>query len=208
MSIPYTAYSRYMQYPLFLGGGIVLLAAHRLIAPLGVRALAATALGVAALQAVPLASTLALDWRPDFARNSREWSHVPVYLPIRDLASRIPPGAGVTSIRLVTYGFDASMAASMYPTIDRRYRLHPDQQDVAHVDCRCVAPDGAVLLGIEFPTLMATVHGEGVDPTVAAANARCAAQIRETCAATIAARHDTGADVGLLGYGRSQGAAK
>jgi hypothetical protein len=208
MSIPFTAYSRYMLYPLFLAGGIVILAAHRLLAPRGTGVLTMTALAVVVLQAFPLASTLALDWRPDFARNSREWNHIPVYLPIRHLAGQIPATSDVTSIKIVTYGFDATMAPNMYPTLNRRYRLVPEQQDVNRVDCRCGVPGQAVLLGIEWPTLMATLHGEGTDPAVALANDRCAAQIRETCAVTVAARHDTGAEVGLLGYARSKGAEK
>src|SRR5262249_52087355 len=77
LSVPSTAYSRYMLSPLFLAGGVVMLAAHRVLAPRGASLLTATALAIVALQAYPLASTLALDWRPDFARNSREWSHTP-----------------------------------------------------------------------------------------------------------------------------------
>jgi hypothetical protein len=208
MSIPYTAYSRYMLFPLFAAGSTLLLAGHRLARAHRTGALVAMAFAILALQAVPLASALALDLRPDYARNSREWPHIPVYLPIRALVGQIQdvaPGVAVRRVKIVTFGFDATLAPNVYPDLNRRYALAGEQQLTDRVDCRCLTPDEAVLGGFEARTLLAIANGNPGDPTILAAERTCVAQLQSTCRTTRTARHDDGTLVGVLGLGvRSQ----
>ncbi len=208
MSIPYTAYSRYMLFPLFTAGSMLFIAGHRLARSGRMGALVGVAALILALQAAPLASALALDMRPDYARNSREWPHVPVYLPIRALVGQIqelPQGDAVRRAKIVTFGFDATLAPNVYPDLNRRYALKADQQSTDRVDCRCLAADEAVLGGFEARTLLALANGEVADPRVLAAERTCVAQLTATCATTRAVHHDDGTTVGVLGVGlRSQ----
>jgi hypothetical protein len=204
MAISYTAYSRYLMLSVFVVASAVMLAAHRLRPARRVRVLSLATLLVLALQAAPLASSFALDLRPDYARNSREWFRIPIYLPIRALVSQIPDIAGggaVRRVKIVTYGLDTTLAPNVYPDLNRRYALSGEQQSVDRPDCRCVSPQDAVLLGLEYRTLLAVANGNAGDPAVFAAERICAAQLHDTCAVTRTARHDDGTAVGILGVG-------
>jgi hypothetical protein len=204
ISISYTAYSRYMLLPLFVVGSTFFVAGHRLGRAGRERTLLVVFAAIVALQAAPLAASLALDLRPDYARNSREWSRVPIYIPIRALVSQIPDlpgGDAVRRVKIVTFDFDTTLAPNVYPDLNARYALRGEQQRVDAVDCRCVAPQDAVLLGVEFRTLLAVADGNAGDPLVAAAERRCGAQLQATCVATRSVHHDDGTIVGTLGVG-------
>jgi hypothetical protein len=204
MSIPFTAYSRYLLFPLFVFGATLLVAGDRLRRAGRMKTLVTASVLIVAFQAFPLASALALDFRPDYARNSREWPHVPVYLPIRALVSQIadlPGGAAVRRIKIVTYGFDATLAPHVYPDLNRRYALRAEQQMVDAPDCACRAADEGVLGGFEARTLLALANGNQGDFRVFAAEQSCVAQLETTCASTRTVRHDDGTVVGVLGVG-------
>ncbi len=194
ISSEYVAYSRFMLYPLFLLGLLIL--------PLGIR-LAATAGAVAAvilaLQVVPLGRALALDRRPPYARNSREWVRVPIFYPIRNLLERVAAakdGPEIHSVRLLTPGVDMISAPVAYPDLNRRFAF---RQDTVDHGCNC-APAEAVFYGVEYRGGMAL--GVPADQSIPGITDMCLKQMHVTCGTVLEAFHDTGDLVGAAGIPR------
>jgi hypothetical protein len=198
LAVPFTAYTRYMMYPLVLMGLLLLPAATVMIRRSGPWPVVLTAIVIGALQAAPLARTLALDFRPDFARSSLEWDRIPIFMPVRELLERMAqrPDAGqVKSVRLLGPAVDPLVAPIAYPDLNRRWTIHPEEmKSLEH--CACQSSTEAVLLGFELNNGVALGFPE--NRAVVAATDLCVARIRMTCQ-VIEARHDTGALVGVLG---------
>jgi hypothetical protein len=202
MSVPFTAYSRYMLLPLFTGGSILLIAGHRLARDGRRRVLVALAAAIAVLHAAPLGAAIALDFRPEYARNSREWYGVPVYYPVRVLTDRMaadPAAGSVTRVKLISFGIDPGIAPVAYPDVNHRYALRGELQHPDGVNCRCTDSTEAVLAGFVVPAMLTKDLVR--DPQSVAAEVSCLAQIRETCRNVLIEAHDTGAVAGALGTG-------
>jgi hypothetical protein len=204
LAVPFNAYTRYMMYPLVLLGLLLVPAAIILVQRRGPRSVVFAALIIVALQAIPLVRTLALDLRPDFARNSLEWGGVPVFFPVRDLMGQMegrPDAAAVRSVRLVGVGADPIVAPVAYPDLNRRWPIHPETLS-SHIDCGCHSSTEVVLVGIEFR--IAVALEAPLNRSVYDATQLCVSQVRATCS-VIEARHDTGDLVGILGIPRADG---
>jgi hypothetical protein len=201
-SIPYTGYGRFLAYPLVAVCGAVFAATYRW--PERGRAIVALSASLALLQLGPVARMLALDFEPDYVRNSQEWKGALIRLPIRALAERIPEtrdGGDVRRLRVVTFGIDLISLAVAYPDLASRYVLSGEAQSPAAVDCRCRDRAEAVLAGFEWPTHFGDTPETRA--TYAHVSAACVEQINTTCASTILERHSSGAVVGALGVGRA-----
>ena len=200
--VPYTGYGRYLMFPYASITAAVLLSGRRLLERGRALAVMSIAVFVLACQAYPLAQTLALDLRPDYTRNAREWYRCLIRLPFRELAAQIPADesdAAVTSIRLVTITLDTQITPVAYPDVARRYRINPSIQRPEQVDCHCLADDEAVIAGFEFRT-----HFDGdapADPRVAAAERVCVGQLERSCVRSTFERAPDGRLVGALGVG-------
>jgi hypothetical protein len=202
LGIPYTGYGRYLMFPYVLLGVAALLAVRRLL-DRGRRAIVvAAALFVAACQAQPLAHTLALDFGPDYARNSLEWHRCLIRLPFRELVSRIPrdtDGATVQRIRLASLVFDTQITSVAYPDLERRYRITGVEQSPSQLDCRCHDPAEAVFAGFEYRTNFE--RGLPSDPAVVEAQHACEQQVVSTCKQVLFERDPAGVTIAALGVG-------
>jgi hypothetical protein len=200
LGIPYTGYGRYQAFTLIAICGAVIATTHRLRDH---RWLIAMPLFIALMQVVPFVRAFALDFRPDYERNSLEWNGSLVRLPIRALASRIPEArdaAQVRRLRVISFGPELISVPVAYPDLAARYTLTLDQQDAAATDCRCRDQAEAVVAGFEWPVHFAgTPEKRSMFEQVTAA---CVEQINTTCASTMLHTHASGAVVGVLGVGR------
>lgn len=197
LSMPWTGYSRYLAFALVALAGAVLATTHRIG---NRRALIGISAIVIALQAAPVARMLALDFRPDYERNSLEWNGSLIRLPIRSLIERLPapPGGGARSIRVVTFATDLTSLQVAYPDIARRYELRR-ADGVGMAACRCADNSEAVLAVFEWPAHFAdTADARGAFDD---SSARCVRQIDATCRAVEVERDYRGAPVGIIGVG-------
>jgi hypothetical protein len=199
MGVPYTGYSRYLAFAMVALCGGVFAMTHRISDR---HLLIAISTMLAALQALPVARALALDFRPDYERNSMEWNGGLIRLPIRSLANRLPslPGGDqVRRIRVVSFGTDLTSLPVVYPDLAARYELI--RGDQGNSDCRCVDNAEAVLAGFEWPAH----YGDTPDARArfAAVSTACVRLIATTCVAHATEDGPSGAAVGALGVGRA-----
>jgi hypothetical protein len=196
LSIPYTGYGRFLAYSLLAVCGALFAITYRIT---NRRALAALSFGIAALQALPVSQVLALDFRPDYERNSLEWNRGSIRLPIRTLIERVPaaPGGGPRAIRVVASPTDLTSLQVAYPDLADQYELR--RGPGAASECVCRDNAEAVLGVFEWPAHLG-------DSAEARANfesfgSACLKQIETTCLAYEAERDRRGAVVGVIGAG-------
>jgi hypothetical protein len=204
LGVPFTAYTRYMMYPLVLMGLLLVPVAIGLLERGRRWSVVLLAIAILFLQAPPLVRTLALDFQPDFARNSLEWPQCPVFFPVRELLGRMqagPDAAAVRSVRLLGLTVDPVVAPIAYPDLNRRWPIRPETL-TSHIDCGCRSYSEAVLVGVELRSGVALEF----PPNQAAIEATrlCVAQVRMTCS-VIEAHHENGELVGILGIPRTDG---
>jgi hypothetical protein len=200
--VPFTGYGRYLLFPLVAAGAAVMLAVRRLSERGHRRVVAATAAIVFACQLQPLARTLALDFAPDYRRNSMEWHRSLIRLPFRELASRIPehPDAEqISRIRFVTVVLDTFITRVAYPDLARAYEITARYEGPGRTDCRCTAPDEAVIAGFEYRANFD--RSTPADPVVVAEERACVTQVKTTCRHTSEVADEDGVMVGILGIG-------
>jgi hypothetical protein len=200
-SIPYTGYGRFLAYPLLAVCGVVFTTTHAV--GLHRRRLLTGVSCALILVLLPAASRmLALDFRPDYERNSLEWSQGLVRLPIRSLAKRLPDldeASIVTKIRVIAFELDPISVRVAYPGLAERYELHGEMQSSLAPDCACRVASEAVLAGFEWPVhFSATPQGR---ERYQQQQSRCVAQVRATCTAIALEQHPGGSIAGVLGVG-------
>ena len=200
-SIPYTGYGRFLAYPLLAVCGSLFVIAHWLPDHRRVVLMTAT-LAIAGLQLGATAAIAALDFQPDYERNSLEWHQGLVRFPIRSLARQIPDlphGAGISKLRVITFEIDPISLRVAYPDLAAKYELHGDMQPAGAPDCACRSGAEAVIAGFEWPAHFANTP-EGRN-RYEQQQSRCVAQVQATCAAVALERRPDGAVVGALGAG-------
>ena len=200
-SVPFTGYGRFLAYPLLAVCGMVFVAMHAI--PQHQRAmLINVSLAIAALQSFTTAGIFALDFQPDYERNSLEWSQGLVRLPIRSLSNRIPDlpgGAEISRIRVAAFGLDLISLKVAYPDLARKYELQGEMQPPTGTDCGCRSTTEAFLAGFEWPAHFSnTTEGRA---RYEQQESRCVAQVRATCASIALEQRPDGAIVGVLGVG-------
>lgn len=198
LGVPYTGYSRYLAFALVALSGAIFATMHR-STDRGL--LIAVPLVMAALQAWPASRAFALDFRPDYERNSLEWNGGLIRLPIRALIVRLPalPGDTPTRIRVVTFATDLISLGVAYPDLAAQYELRPESYAASHEACSCREDTEAVLAAFEWPA-----HFGDTPEQRAAFHQRassCVRQIEATCRAVDIERDRSGAAVGLIGAG-------
>jgi hypothetical protein len=162
------------------------------------RLLIAITVAIAALQIVPTTRALALDFAPDYERNSLEWDSSLIRFPIRSLIARLPDSS-VSRIHVVDFGTDLISLKVAYPDLARRYDLHGDTQSLTAPDCSCRSASAATLAVFEWPANFSDTpdgHGRFEMPQAA-----CIAQQRATCATTALEQRADGAIIGAIGAG-------
>ncbi len=195
LSIPYTGYGRFLAYSLLALCGALFAITYRITDR---RALIGITVVIAALQIVPVSQVLALDFRPDYERNSLEWNRGPIRLPIRTLIDRLPatPEGTPRAIRLVS-PTDLSSLEVAYPDLADRFEFR--RADAAASECLCRDHTEAVLGVFEWPAHL------GDTPQARAmfesAGAACVKQIEASCRAFEVERDRQGAAVGAVGVG-------
>lgn len=198
LGIPYTGYSRYLAFALVALSGAIFATTHRTT---NRRVLIAIPLVIAVLQAWPVARTFALDFRPDYERNSLEWNGSLIRLPVRALIDKLPalPGDSPARIRMVTFDTDLSSLRVVYPDLAARYELRPEGYATSPEACSCLDEAEAVLAAFEWPAHL------GDRPRQRAAfdlrSSSCVRQIEATCRAFEVEHHSGGAAVGVIGAG-------
>jgi hypothetical protein len=198
MGVPYTGYSRYLAFAIVALCGAVFATTHRIS---NRRVLMALSLVLVILQAVPVTRAMALDFRPDYERNSLEWNGSLIRLPIRALARRLPEVPGGTQaqrLRVITFGTDLTSLSVAYPDLAARYELVRGDHD--NGECRCANSTEAVLASFEWPAHFGNT-AEARTRFDAASNA-CVRQIEATCLAHVTENERGGAVVGVLGVGK------
>ena len=198
LSVPYTGYSRFLAFALVALSGAVFATSHRTTDR---RLLIAVPLVMTALQAWPVARTFALDFRPDYERNSLEWKGSLIRLPIRALIGRLPalPGDTPARVRVVTFATDLISLGVVYPDLATQYDLQPESYAASPEACSCRDDTEAVLAAFEWPA-----HLDDTPEQRAAFHQRsssCVRQIEVTCRAVEVERDRSGAAVGLIGAG-------
>lgn len=198
LGVPYTGYSRYQAFTLVaLSGGVFAV----MYGTTNSRVPIAFAVLLAALQIIPVTRTLALNFRPDYERNSLEWNGSLVRMPIRKLIERLPalPVETPGSVRVVTFATDLISLGVVYPDLADRYELRPDSYAASYESCTCRHNSEAVLAVFEWPAHF------GDTPEQRAAfrqqGSSCLRQIEATCRAVDVERDPAGAPVGVLGGG-------
>lgn len=197
LGLPWTGYSRFLALALIALSGAVIAAGHgiedrRIL--VGVPAL------LIALQVLPVARVLALDFMPDYERNSLEWNGSLIRLPIRSLIETLPSLSGVPPrrVRVVTAATDLTSLRVAYPDLAIRYELLRDDGSTA-AKCACRDEHEAVLGGFEWPANF------GDTPAARSAFERfsvaCLKQVEATCRDRQVERHRRGAIVGVIGVG-------
>jgi hypothetical protein len=195
LSIPYTGYGRFLAYSLLALCGALFAVAYRA----NRRHLVAAAMAIAVLQVVPVSRTLALDFRPDYERNSLEWNRGPIRLPIRTLIERLPsaPGGAPRAIRVVTSPTDLTSLHVAYPDLANQYELRRAEGSAS--ECACRDNNEAVLGVFEWPAHLGdTNEARSLFEDFGAA---CVRQIEATCRAIELERDRRGAAVGAIGVG-------
>jgi hypothetical protein len=198
-SLLWIAYSRFMLYPYFLCALLLLPLTVVLLRQNRTSAVVAMAAVIVALQAGPLAASLSLDLRPDYARNSLEWARVPIYYPVRALVEQMqqrPSASRVRVIRVITPGLDPIVAPVVYPDFRRRYAIEPSSMATPEESCACKTGQ-AVFLGVQYRSGMAL--DEAADVTMPAVTSACVQRMHATCEDVLKAYHETGDLVGALG---------
>ena len=200
-SIPYTGYGRFLAYPLLAVCGLLFMTTHRM-AVTGGGMLSSISVAILLAQFAPATRMLALDFKPDYERNSLEWSQGLVRLPIRSLARRIPDltgGADVSRVRVAAFGLDPISLRVAYPDLARRYQMQGEIQPPSAPDCGCRAAGEAFLAGFEWPANFAdTPDGH---QRYEQQQSRCVAQVKATCAAVAFEARSDGSIVGVAGVG-------
>jgi hypothetical protein len=199
LGIPWTGYSRYLAFALVALSGAAFATAYRLTDR---RQLIAIAVSMAALQAWPVARAFALDFGPDYERNSLEWNGSLIRLPIRTLIERLPAvpgGGGPSSIRVVTFGTELTSLHVAYPDLANQYELRRGDAAASPSSCACRDRSEAVLAAFEWPahfgdTAAARSAFEALAPA-------CVKQAEATCGAVEVERDRRGAAVGVIGVG-------
>lgn len=194
-SIPFTGYGRFLAYPL-LALCAVMFATTYWLAERRSTLLMSISLVIAVLQIAPATHVLALDFQPDYERNSLEWTRGLVRFPIRSLSRRLsdlPGGSDVSRLRVVTFGIDLTSVRVAYPDLAKTYDLQPGP------DCQCRLSTEAVLAGFEWPVHFAATPA-GRD-RYQLQHTRCVAEVRATCASAAFEQRPDGAIVGALGVG-------
>lgn len=200
LSIPYTGYGRFLAYPLLALCGALLFTTYSLT---NRRILIAISAIIAALQFSTTARVFALDFQPDYERNSLEWPQSLVRLPIRSLANRLgelPGAANIKSLRVLGFEMDLISVRVAYPDLARKFEMTGEMQSAAGTDCGCASASQAVLAGFEWPVHFADTP-KGRD-RYERQQSRCVAQMRATCASMILEQRATGEIIGALGVGR------
>jgi hypothetical protein len=198
LGVPYTGYSRYLAFALVALSGGILATMYRTTDR---RLLIAVPLVIAGLQAWPAARTFALDFRPDYERNSLEWNGSLIRLPIRVLIGKLPALAEhtPTSIHVVTFGTDLISLGVVYPDLATRYELRPESYATSHVACSCKEDTEAVLAAFERPAHFGDTSEQRSSFQLISSS--CLQQIEATCRAVEIERDRSGAAVGLIGAG-------
>ena len=198
LGVPYTGYSRYLAFALVALSGAILAATHRATDR---RRLMAVPLVIAGLQAWPMAQTFALDFRPDYERNSLEWNGSLIRLPIRTLVGKLPALAkdAPMRIRVVTFATDLISLAVVYPDLAARYELRPDSYAASYEACSCRDNAEAVLAAFEWPAHFGDTPEQRAAFDLRASS--CIRQLEATCRAVEVERHRSGAAVGVIGAG-------
>ena len=197
-SVPYTGYGRFLAYSLLALCGGLFATTYRIA---NRRSLAAISAVIAALQAPPVARTFALDFRPDYERNSLEWAHTPIRAPIRTLIERMPspPGGPPATIRLVSFGIDLTSLPVAYPDLADRFDLRAVNAEASAAECACRDNTEAVLAVFEWPA-----HFAGTPEARSAfgqQSASCVERVQATCRVYEMERDGAGAAVGVIGAG-------
>jgi hypothetical protein len=198
LGVPYTGYSRYLAFALVALSGAIFATLHRVTDR---RLLIAVPLVIAGLQAWPFAQTFALDFRPDYERNSLEWNGSLIRLPIRSLIGELPALAVVspTRIRVVTFNTDLISLGVVYPDLATRYELRPESYAASQEACSCRDNAEAVLAAFEWPAHF----GDTAEQRAAfeLKTSSCVRNIEATCRAVEVEHHRSGAAVGAIGAG-------
>jgi hypothetical protein len=198
LGIPWTGYSRYLSFSLIALGGAVFASTYRTGDR---RALIAMAAILAILQAAPVTRALALDFRPDYERNSLEWNRALIRLPVRTLIDRLAGLAGgrPARVRVIAFGIELTSLRVAYPDLADRDGLQRGDVNASPADCACRDNAEAVLAAFEWPAH----YGDTPESRAAfeQISAACVQRIEATCRAYEAARHQSGAAVGIIGAG-------
>ena len=195
-AIPWTGYSRYLVFSLLALGGAVFATTYRITDR---RVLIALAAMIAALQAAPVSRALALDFRPDYERNSLEWSRSLIRLPIRTLIEKLPavPGGTPARVRVITFGTELTSLQVAYPDLAKRYQLQRGDVNASPAECACRDPAEAVLAAFEWPAHFGdTAEARSAFEQLGAS---CVQQVEATCRAHAVERDRQGAAVGIIG---------
>jgi hypothetical protein len=203
LGVPYTGYSRYLTFALVALSGAIFATMYRIS---NRRALVAIPLVMVALQVWPVARTFALDFRPDYERNSLEWNGSLIRLPIRALLNRLPSlqlpslhAASPTRVRVVTFATDLISLSVVYPDLAARYEFRPEGYATSLDACSCREDAEAVLAVFEWPAHFSDT------PTQRSAfqhrSSTCLQRIEATCRIVEVERHQDGAPVGVMGAG-------
>jgi hypothetical protein len=179
-------------------GGAVFASAYRIGDR---RVLIATAAIMALLQAVPVARAFALNFRPDYERNSLEWNRALIRLPIRTLIDRLPGWAGdrPARVRVIAFGIELTSLQVAYPDLANRYGLQRGDIKASPADCACRDNSEAVLAAFEWPAH----YGDTPESRAAfeQISSSCVERIAVTCRRYEVERHPSGAAVGIIGAG-------
>ena len=197
LGIPWTGYSRYLAFSLVALAGGVFATMYRLTDR---RVLIAIPVVMAALQAWPVARTLALDFRPDYERNSMEWNGSLVRLPIRALIEKLPAfPVNPLRVRVVTFGIELTSLQVAYPDLANRYELQRGDVNASPSECVCRDNSEAVLAAFVWPAHF----GDTTDARSAfdMLGPACVKQVEATCAAVEVERDRRGAPVGVIAVG-------
>jgi hypothetical protein len=196
-SIPFTGHGRFLAHSLVAVCGALFVTSYWLSA-INRRVLIAVCVALALLQLVPTVRTLALDFSPDYERNSLEWDRSLIRFPIRSLIARLP-ASSISQVRVVDFGMDLISLKVAYPDVARRYELQGESQSIASPDCSCRAQTQATLAVFEWPAhFNDTPEGRARFESPQGA---CLAQLRATCAETATESRADGSIVGAIGSG-------
>jgi hypothetical protein len=200
--VPYTGYGRYLMFPYVAFAAALILFVERLIERGHARLTAVLVVLILACQARPLTATLALDFSPDYERNSLEWHRCLIRFPFRKLAREVatsPDGASIKRLRLVTIALDAQITRVAYPDVARRYAIVPTDLQPEQVDCHCRDATEAVIAGFEYRANFDAAIPN--DPSVTAAEHVCIQQLQATCQRVSVEQTAVGTMAGALGVG-------
>ena len=198
ISVPWTGYSRFVAHSLLAVSGAVFVVIYR--RNVTRRTLIAACALIAGLQLPMTLTTFAVDFKPDYERNSLEWRGGLIRMPIRSLARRIPgtPGGDqVTRLRVTAFATDLISLPVAYPDLATRYQLTSSASD-----CSCGSNDEAVIVVFERRANLAGLPPTAIAEPVNGVYAACTKLISSTCVASADERDRNGATIGLLGVGK------